>query len=54
MSEQPSPDDEQGQGPDLHPRHESWARLSTRYNLIGFAIALALIVLFVIGIELSR
>ncbi|HZP80579.1 MAG TPA: hypothetical protein VFB21_02980 [Chthonomonadaceae bacterium] len=54
MSEQQPPDEERGQGPDLHPRHESWARLTTRNNLIGFAIALALIALFVIGIEISR
>jgi hypothetical protein len=37
---------ERAQGADLHPRHESWARISTRSTMIGFVIFLVLAALF--------
>jgi hypothetical protein len=37
---------------DLHPRHESWARISTRGSMIGFAIFLVLAGLLVLWISL--
>ena len=39
-------------GVDLHPRHESWARISTQGSLIGFVIFLILAGLFVLWIGL--
>ena len=45
-------DTELPQGLDLHPRHDSWVRISTHNNLIGFAIFLALAALFVVVINL--
>ena len=39
-------------GTDLHPRHESWARISTRNTLIGFVVFLVLAGLFVLWIGL--
>jgi len=38
-------------GTDLHPRHESWARISTRGTFIGFLIFLALAALLVLWVN---
>jgi osmotically-inducible protein OsmY len=46
------PDDRTIEENNLHPRHESWARLSTHSSLVGVVIALALGALFVITIVL--
>jgi hypothetical protein len=35
-------------GGDLHPRHESWARISTRSTMIGFVVFLTLLGLLVL------
>ena len=43
---------ERAQGVDLHPRHEAWARITTRSTLIGFVIFLVLAVLFVLFINI--
>ncbi len=40
------------QGIELHPEHESWARLSTQSTLVGFGVLIALIALLVILVEL--
>ena len=37
-------------GIDLHPRHEAWARISTRSTMIGFVVFLVLAALFVLWI----
>ena len=53
-------DDEQPTGEarqyevDLHPRHESWARLSARRSLVGFVIFLVLTGLFVLWIGIRQ
>jgi len=39
-------------GIDLHPRHESWARITTHTSFVGFVSLLALVALFVFVIEL--
>ncbi|HZO89123.1 MAG TPA: hypothetical protein VFB38_12370 [Chthonomonadaceae bacterium] len=39
-------------GVDLHPRHESWARLTTRNSMIGCVIAIVLAILFYFAIKL--
>jgi hypothetical protein len=39
-------------GVDLHPRHESWARISMRSSMIGFVIFLVLAGLLVLWIGL--
>jgi hypothetical protein len=39
-------------GSDLHPRHEAWARISTRGTLIGFAIFVVLAAAFVLWVQL--
>jgi hypothetical protein len=41
-------------GADLHPRHESWARISTRGTMIGFVIFLVLAGLFVLWIGIRH
>jgi hypothetical protein len=41
-------------GTDLHPRHESWARISTRGSMIGFVIFLVLAGLFVLWVNLRH
>ena len=41
-------------GADLHPRHESWARLSVRRSLIGFVIFLILAGLFLLWIGIRH
>jgi hypothetical protein len=42
------PDEDRVYGTDLHPHHESWARISTRSTMIGFIIFLALLGLLVL------
>jgi hypothetical protein len=37
-------------GTDLHPRHESWARISSRGTLIGFFVFLVLAGLFLLWV----
>ena len=44
--------EERTTGVDLHPRHESWARISTQSTLIGFLVFLVLAGLFVLWIGL--
>lgn len=46
------PDDERVFGAELHPRHESWARISTRSTMIGFIVFLALLGLLVLWLGL--
>jgi cell division septal protein FtsQ len=41
-------------GAGLHPRHESWARLSVRRSLIGFVIFLVLAGMFVLWIGIRH
>jgi hypothetical protein len=38
-------------GTNLHPRHESWARISTRSTMIAFVVFLVLAALFFLWIE---
>ncbi len=44
--------DEPVEGTDLHPRHASWARISTRNTFIGFVIFLLIAAFFALWIEM--
>ena len=52
MKETKPTDTDSMQDIDLHPRHESWVRISTHNNLIGIVIFLALAAFLVIVIDL--
>jgi len=52
MAEQKPTGTELLEGIDLHPRHESWIRISTHHNLIAVGISLAVAALFIIVITL--
>jgi hypothetical protein len=45
-------DEERICGADLHPHHESWARITNRNTMSGFVIFLVLAGLFVLWIEM--
>lgn len=45
------PQAEPAYGTELHPRRESWARISTTGTLIGFLVFLVLAVLFILFIN---
>ena len=47
-------DEDRIYGADLHPRHESWARISTNGTLVGFVVFLVLAGLFVLWINLMH
>lgn len=46
------PEEDRVYGTDLHPRHESWARISTRSTIIGFIVFLVLAGLLVLWLGL--
>ena len=52
MKEQKLPGKESLEGINLHPRQESWARITTHNSLVGFGVFLAFGTLFVIVINL--
>jgi hypothetical protein len=52
MRDQEPANEERIYGADLHPRHESYARLVTRNTMIGFVIFLIVAGLFILWISL--
>ena len=51
-AERRDPDDDRIFDTDLHPRHESWAQISTQGTMIGFVIFLVMAALFALWISL--
>jgi hypothetical protein len=54
MGDKESSNEDRVYGTDLHPRHESWARISTRGTMVGFVVFLVLAGLFVLWINLEH
>ena len=51
MDDRKSKAEDPSYGVDLHPRHEAWARITTRSSLIGLVIFLVLAAAFVLWVQ---